>query len=440
MICFKAKAGGVIHGAVDLPGDKSISHRAIMFSALADGVSHVHGLLEGEDVLATIDAFKAMGCSIEAIAGGGYRISGVGLEGLKPAQNAIDVGNSGTGMRLLMGLLSGQKFATKLIGDASLSKRPMRRVADPLNSMGAHIRTAADGTPPVHIDPARQLKGIRYAMPVASAQLKSAVLLAGLYAQGETVVIEPAPSRDHTERMLRSYGITVQQSDNVVSLAGGQRLHACDITVPRDISSAAFLMVAASIAPNSEIYLPAVGINPTRTGVIDILRAMGGDITLENTRTIGDEPVSDILVRHAPLSGINIPTELVPLAIDEFPALFIAAACASGRTILRGAEELRVKESDRIAVMVEAINALGGQAQATPDGVIIEGVTSFTGGISLPSCHDHRIAMSCVIAALRCTKDITITDCATVNTSFPHFAQLVSQVGLIVDTIEQYEK
>jgi 3-phosphoshikimate 1-carboxyvinyltransferase len=328
---FKIAPGGSLRGRLRVPGDKSISHRAIMLAAIADGETEVSGFLEGADSLATLAAFRAMGVMIEGPDQGRVRIAGVGLQGLREPAGPLDMGNSGTSMRLLCGLLSGQRFPSTLIGDASLSGRPMRRVTTPLGSMGARIRTSAQGTAPLHIAPAAQLVGIDYAMPMASAQVKSSLLLAGLYADGDTCVSEPAPTRDHTERMLSALGYAVRRDGDRVCLTGGGRLHAAPIAVPADISSAAFFLVGASIAPGSDLTLEQVGINPTRIGVINILREMGADLRVEHQRELGGEPVADIRVRAAALRGIEIPVDQVPLAIDEFPALFIAAACARGR-------------------------------------------------------------------------------------------------------------
>lgn len=356
---FIVKKGGKLQGNIRVPGDKSISHRSIMFGSIAEGVSHISGFLEGEDSLNTLRAFKAMGVKIEGPENGKVVINGVGMKGLNKPEHALDVGNSGTSMRLLSGLLSGQDFDLELCGDSSLSKRPMKRVTDPLSEMGARVSTAEGGKPPLKMTGGVRLTSIHYDMPMASAQVKSCVLLAGLYAEGKTCVTEPAITRDHTERMLNAFGWPVQTDGSTMCVEGPAKLIACDIDVPADISSSAFFMVGASIAKGSDILLEHVGINPTRTGVIDILRLMGADIELQNERTVGGEPVADIRVRSANLKGTVIPENLVPLAIDEFPAIFIAAACAEGETIVTGAEELRVKESDRIQVMVDGLQALG---------------------------------------------------------------------------------
>ena len=429
---FEVKAGGALTGTFRVPGDKSISHRSIMLGSLAEGVTNVSGFLEGEDSLATLNAFRAMGVVIEGPSNGDVKIHGVGLHGLKKPEKELDVGNSGTSMRLLAGLLSAQDFDVTMVGDASLNKRPMRRVTVPLAQMNTVVETNDDGTPPLTIKGGKKLNGFHYDMPIASAQVKSCILLAGLYADGDTCVTEPAPTRDHTERMLRGLGYDVITNGNKICLTGGGQLTAANIDVPADISSATFFMVGASIAEGSDITLEHVGINPTRIGVINILRLMGGDITILNEREVGGEPVADIRVRSAKLKGIQIPEEQVPLAIDEFPALFVAAACAEGETILTGAKELRVKESDRIQVMADGLAILGIDAKPTEDGIVItpNNKTTPFGSGTVDSHGDHRIAMSFAIAALRASGTITITDCANVNTSFPGFVGLSKQAGL----------
>jgi 3-phosphoshikimate 1-carboxyvinyltransferase len=429
-LVFLANPGGKLSGRIRVPGDKSISHRSIMLGSLAEGTTHVEGFLEGEDALATLQAFRDMGVVIEGPHHGRVTIHGVGMNGLKAPAGPLYMGNSGTSMRLLSGLLAAQPFDTTLTGDASLSKRPMNRVAKPLREMGAVIETGPEGRPPLMIKGGQRLTGMDYEMPMASAQVKSCLLLAGLYAAGTTSVTEPAPTRDHTERMLRGFGYPVTVDGSTASVTSGHKLTATHIEVPADISSAAFFLVAGSIAEDSELVLEHVGINPTRTGVIDILKLMGGDITLENQREVGGETVADIRVRSAKLKGIDIPEDLVPLAIDEFPVLFVAASVAEGRTVLRGAEELRVKESDRIQVMADGLIALGVKAEPTPDGIIIEG-GSISGG-EVWAHGDHRIAMSFSVASLRATAPIRIHDCANVATSFPNFLALSAQVGIRV--------
>jgi 3-phosphoshikimate 1-carboxyvinyltransferase len=429
-IRFRVRAGGQLAGRLRVPGDKSISHRSIMLGSLAAGRTEVNGFLQGEDSLATLAAFRAMGVPISGPDAGRVQIEGVGLHGLQAPAAALNLGNSGTSMRLMTGLLAGQTFATTLTGDVSLSSRPMKRVVGPLTAMGAHIETTAAGTAPLAIHGGVSLHGIDYDMPVASAQVKSCLLLAGLYARGQTCISEPAMTRDHTERMLAGMGYPVQHSGSRVCVEGGHSLHGITIDVPADISSAAFFLVGASIAPGSELLLVHVGMNPTRTGIIDILRRMGADIRVINERDAGGEPVADLQVRSAPLQGIDIPAELVPLAIDEFPVIFIAAACAQGRTVLTGAGELRVKESDRIQVMADGLQALGIDAQATPDGMIIDG--GVIGGGHVDSHGDHRIAMAFAMAALRARGEIEISNCANVNTSFPGFVAQASQAGLAI--------
>jgi len=431
-IDYVVQAGGKLTGRVRVPGDKSISHRSVMLGSLAEGTTRVTGLLEGEDVLSTLGAFRAMGVQAEGPDHGRLVIRGVGLRGLKAPAHPLDMGNSGTAMRLMAGILAGQAFDSELVGDASLSQRPMKRVADPLGKMGAVIATADGGRPPLRIKGGQKLRAIDYKMPMASAQVKSCLLLAGLYAGGETAVTEPAPTRDHTERMLRGFGYAVQTAGARISLRGGGRLKACDIDVPADISSATFFLVGASIAPGSDVVLEHVGINPTRIGVINILKLMGANLELQNSREVGGEPVADIRVRAAPLRGVRIPGDQVPLAIDEFPALFIAAACASGETTLTGAHELRVKESDRIAVMAQGLQRLGIAARETPDGIVIQG-GNMQGG-EVDSHGDHRIAMSFAMAALRATGPVTVRDCKNVDTSFPGFVELARRAGLEIDS------
>ena len=428
-VIFRVRPAGPIVGDIRVPGDKSMSHRSIMLGALAEGVTEVNGFLEGEDSLATVQAFRAMGVTIDGPNNGFVRIHGVGMNGLQAPRGPIYLGNSGTGMRLFSGLLAAQAFDSELVGDASLTKRPMGRVADPLRAMGAVIDTAEGGRPPLKIRGSQPLAGIHYDMPVASAQVKSCLLLAGLYADGITSVTEPAPTRDHTERMLEGFGYHVHRDDATSSVSGGGKLVACNIDVPADISSAAFFLVAGSIAPDSDLTLRHVGMNLTRVGVINILRLMGANIDVSNERAMGGEPVADVRVRYTPLKGIDIPEREVPLAIDEFPVLFIAAACAEGRTTLRGAEELRVKESDRIQAMADGLAAVGVNTTVTPDGIIIDGGQAMTGGI-VDSHGDHRIAMSFAVASLRAKGEIVINDCANVATSFPGFVELAQQVGM----------
>ena len=420
-----------LQGNVVVPGDKSVSHRSMMLSVIAEGTSHIRGFLEGEDTRATAAVLAQLGVSIEAPSAGERIVRGVGLHGLRGSSQPLDCGNAGTGMRLLTGLLAGQAFDSTLIGDESLSKRPMRRVTDPLAKMGAQI-DSQDGLPPLHVRGGRSLHGIRYELPVASAQVKSALLLAGLYAEGSTEVIEPHPTRDYTESMLAAFGWPITFSPGYAKLEGGHRLRATDVVVPADFSSSAFFLVAASIVPGSVLRLPAVGLNPRRTGLLEALRLMGADIRVENQSESGGEAVGDLIVRHAPLRGIELPEALVPDMIDEFPALFIAAAVAKGRTIVRGAAELRVKESDRIATMAAGMRALGVSIEETPDGAIIDG--GAIGGGAVDSHGDHRIAMSFAAAGLAAQGAITIRDCANVATSFPGFVELANGCGFALST------
>lgn len=430
---FTVQPGGKLTGSLRVPGDKSISHRSIMLGSLAEGVTEVSGFLEGEDALATLAAFRAMGVRIDGPDNGKVTIHGVGLHGLQAPDKDLYVGNSGTSIRLLSGLLAGQAFNVTMSGDASLSKRPMQRVTEPLALMGAQI-DSNDGKPPLTIHGGKALKGIDYQLPMASAQVKSCLLLAGIYADGETSVTEPAPTRDHTERMLTGMGYPVKVNGNRISIQGGGKLTAAKIDVPADISSATFFMVGAAIAPGSDITLQHVGINPTRIGIINILRLMGANITLSNEQLTGGEPVADIRVRYAPLHGIQIPEDQVPLAIDEFPAIFIAAACAQGETVLTGAEELRVKESDRIQVMADGLQTLGIDARPTADGMVIQSGVIGSGEIN--SHGDHRIAMSFAMAALQAGGSIQINDCANVATSFPGFVELAKSAGLNIEAID----
>ena len=429
---FIVSPGGSLQGRVRVPGDKSISHRFVILAALAKGLSEASGFLEGEDTIATANAFRAMGVTIEGPEAGRLRVKGAGLRGLVAPPNALDMGNSGTAMRLMAGALAGQSFDTRLSGDDSLLRRPMARIAEPLRAMGARIDTSPEGTPPLQIHGAQgALRAIDYVMPVASAQLKSSLLLAGLYAAGRTCVTEPAPTRDHTARMLSAFGHGVSKSNARICIDGGADLTCARIEVPADISSAAFFMVGAAISRGSDVLLENVGVNPTRTGVIDILTAMGADISLENPRTAGGEPVADIRVRAAPLKGIEVAESLVPLAIDEFPAIFVAAACAAGETRVTGAAELRVKESDRIAAMASGLQALGVAATPTPDGMCIKG--GGIGGGRVNSAGDHRVAMAFAMAALAAEGTVTVEDCANVDTSFPGFAALAAAAGLGID-------
>ena len=509
-IDYVVHPSGPLRGEIRVPGDKSISHRAVMLGAIADGDTRIRGLLEGEDVLATVAAFRSMGVEIEGPHDGEVVIHGVGREGLREPAAAIDLGNSGTAMRLIAGLLAGQRFGSTLVGDASLSRRPMRRITEPLTRMGARIGTAHGGTPPLTIRPAGRLAPIDYASPVASAQVKSCILLAGLCADGRTCVTEPAPARDHTERMLAAFGADVTREDasaregtpslrgeaaaasarqgapslegasphageaekaearegmpsredapsrglqdrrrgdregapslegalacagSRICIEGGGRLAAVEIDVPGDISSAAFFLAAAAGRPGSDLLIRDVGVNPTRAGILAILERMGADVTRSNPRTAGGEPVADLRVRGTELRGVDVDPALVPLAIDEFPAVFVAAAGARGVTRVTGAGELRVKESDRIAVSAAALAALGVPAQATGDGMVIEG-GAMSGG-EVDSAADHRIAMA--FATVSAGAPVRVRNCRNVATSFPGFEAVADAVGLHVEVVD----
>ena len=426
-----ATPGTALHGEITVPGDKSISHRAVMFAALADGCSRIDGFLEGEDTRATAHIFEQMGVRFETPSASTRIVHGVGVDGLKAPQQVLDCGNAGTGMRLLAGLLAGQRFNSTLVGDDSLNKRPMRRVTEPLARMGARIDTTVNGTPPLQVHGGAALQGIDYHLPVASAQIKSAVLLAGLYADGQTSVVEPHPTRDYTERMLRAFGVDIDFSPGRASLHGGQRLRATDVVVPADFSSAAFFLVAASIIPGSQLLLRQVGLNPRRTGLLDALKLMGADITAHNPGEQGGEVVADLLVRYAPLQGAVIPGSLVPDMIDEFPALFIAAAAARGQTVISDAAELRVKESDRLAAMATGLRNLGVRVDEVADGATIHGGPIGPGGIQAHG--DHRIAMAFAIAGQLASGPVRVNDVANVATSFPGFDALARGCGFALE-------
>jgi 3-phosphoshikimate 1-carboxyvinyltransferase len=432
---FKAHPAMRVFGTLSVPGDKSISHRALMLSGIAEGVSEVSGFLASEDCLASLAAMRALGVRIEQISATHVLIHGVGMHGLQGAGRALDMGNAGTAIRLFTGLLSAQKFDSQLIGDASLMKRPMERVAKPLREMGADVRTR-NGTPPVDIGGMRRLKGIDYQMPIASAQVKSAILLAALYAAEPTTITAPAQSRDHSERMLKSCGVELDIDGLRVTLHPPPRLISQHIIVPGDFSSAAFFIVAGLLAAPAEgLLIRNVGLNPTRTGLLTILRSMGANIEILNPRESAAEPAADLRVLASALHGVRVPKDLVSLAIDELPVLFIAAACAQGETWVTGAEELRVKESDRIAAMSAGLTALGVAHSALPDGMHIMGRgqgCAFTSG-EVDSFGDHRIAMSFAIASLRAAGAIEIRDVANVATSFPGFVPLAQSVGLAIN-------
>ena len=416
-----------------MPGDKSISHRAVILAALADGTSIIRDLLESTDVLATVSAFRQLGVKIEGPRDGALWVDGVGLDGLSAPTRPLDMGNSGTAMRLLAGVLVGQDFESTLVGDASLSQRPMGRIIDPLTRMGAKISGVQDDTPPLKIRPTKALRAIDYSMPVASAQVKSALLLAGAYANGATTITESAVTRDHTERMLTGFKYSGQVGRQPIKIEGRGRLSACEITVPGDLSSAAFFVVGATISEGSSVRLENIGINGTRSGVLDILREMGANIQLESKRVICGEEVADLVISHSSLNGISIGPELVSRSIDEFPAIAIAAACATGRTTIRGAEELRVKETDRIRAVVQGLNALNIEAVELEDGMVITGGELKSGNVN--SFQDHRIAMAFSIAGAATQGSIRIADCGNVETSFPDFVSQAAGCGLNI--IEQ---
>jgi 3-phosphoshikimate 1-carboxyvinyltransferase len=433
---WRLAPGGAVTGAFSVPGDKSISHRALMLGALAEGQTRISGFLAGEDCLATARALAALGVRIERPSDTEVRVEGRGRGGLAPSSAPLDLGNAGTAMRLMMGVLAPQSFDSTLIGDASLMRRPMERVAEPLREMGARIETQ-QGRPPVRIHGTPHLRGITYKLPVASAQVKSALLLAGLSASGRTELTEPAPSRDHTERMLRAFGVRLPQERGVVSLEGGQSLRATTVAVPADFSSAAFFLVAGVLAAVDGLRLTNIGVNPTRTGLLELLQLMGADVrVLPHPGTTGHdvEPVADIEVRAGTLRGITVPAALVPLAIDELPVFFIAAAAASGETVVRGAGELRVKESDRLAAMAAGLEVLGVEHELLPDGMRIRGRAEFSGGV-IDSLGDHRIAMAFAIAALRARAPVEIADVANVATSFPGFEECARRAGLGLTTL-----
>ena len=413
---------------VTVPGDKSVSHRALMLGSIAEGQTEVSGFLAGEDCLATLAAMRALGVEIAQPSPTRMTIEGVGRNGLREARGDLDLGNSGTAMRLMAGLLAGQTFSSTLTGDESLNGRPMGRIIKPLTMMGAAIDSDCDGTPPLQITGGLRLKGIHYEMPVASAQVKSSVLLAGLYADGTTSVTEPAVTRDHTERMLGSMGVKLGRDNGTVSLAGRQALRGCQVEVPADLSSAAFIMLAVVLADNADVLITNVGVNPTRTGVIDILQAMGADIRLENPRLLGEEPVADIRVTSSNLSGGEVDPGLVSLAIDEFPVLFLAAAAARGKTVFSGIGELRVKESDRIAAMADGMRRLGIRVDESTDGAVVHG-GQFQGG-TVESFGDHRIAMSLALAGTVADDEVVVENVAAVDTSFPGFAECMASIGV----------
>lgn len=427
-----------LSGTVTVPGDKSISHRSLMLSALAIGESRVEGLLEGEDVLATAAAMRAMGADIVRDDDGVWHIDGVGVGGLLQPETALDMGNSGTSTRLLMGLLASHDLTATFIGDASLSKRPMGRVIEPLSAMGAEFTGSPGGRLPLTLRGLSPAVPIEYRLPVASAQVKSAVLLAGLNTPGITRVIEPIATRDHSERMLKGFGadLTVEiDSDGarVISLVGEAELQPQNIVVPGDPSSAAFPMVAALLVPGSRVTIGNVGLNPTRAGLIDLLREMGGNIEIVNARDVGGEPVGDLIVTASALNGVEPDPARAPSMIDEYPVAFVAAAMAQGRSVFRGLEELRVKESDRLTAMANGLRLIGARVEETADGLIIDGTGGelLTGGGPVATLLDHRIAMSFAVAGLVSRNGVTVDDMRPVATSFPGFVDLLRAIGAV---------
>jgi len=432
---FRVTPSKASSAVVAVPGDKSVSHRALMLGSVAEGQSNVTGFLPGEDCLATMAAMRQLGVTIEQQSQSEISIQGVGLHGLQAPEEHLDLGNSGTAMRLMAGLLAGQAFDSVLTGDESLSGRPMGRIIYPLTMMGAAIESDCDGTPPLQISGGLRLNGIRYEMPVASAQVKSSILLAGLYAEGATEIIEPAAARDHTERMLKSMGVYVYVSGRRIGINRVHRLNACDIKVPADLSSAAFLILAALLSEDSDILIRNVGINPTRIGVIDILQEMGADIRFERPQLFGSEPVTDIRVRSSQLQGGTVDPGLVSLAIDEFPVLFVAAAAAKGKTTFSGLEELRVKESDRIAAMAAGLQSLGIDVEEKADGAIVHG-GRFKGGTA-ESFGDHRVAMSLAIAGTVADGEVMVRNVAAVDTSFPGFGACMASIGTNIEVVEE---
>lgn len=428
-------ASGRLRGTLRVPGDKSISHRALMLSALAVGESRVSGLLEGEDVLATAAALRAMGATIERAGAGEWRIHGVGVGGLMQPTGALDMGNSGTSARLLMGLVASHDITACFVGDASLSKRPMGRVIDPLSMTGAEFTASPGGRLPLMLRGLCPAVPISHRLAVASAQVKSAILLAGLNTPGITEVIEPVPTRDHSERMLRGFGADISvevdaDGARTIRLVGEAELRPQTIEVPGDPSAAAFPVVAALITPGSEVTVTHVGMNPTRSGLYQMLEAMGAELTYSNKREVGGEPVADITARHSALRGIEVPPDIAPSMIDEFPVFFVAAAMASGRTVTSGLDELRVKESDRLAQMAAGLSAIGARVEEREDGLIIEGSggEAFPGGATIASALDHRIAMSFAIAAQNSRAAVTVDDVSPIATSFPGFEAMLAQL------------
>ena len=438
MNSFIINGPGVLRGSITLPGDKSISHRAVILGAIAQGRTTIEGMLESEDVLSTVNALRNMGVKIVHHKEDGMVVEGVGLYGLKDPGQALNMGNSGTAMRLMAGVLVGQSFPSTLVGDDSLSQRPMARVVEPLRALGADISVQNAGHPPIQIKPVKQLRGVDYVMPVASAQVKSAFLLAALCAEGVSRVKEPTQTRDHTERMLRGFGHSISQQGDWIRVIGGMELSGVKLVVPGDLSSAAFFIVGAAIATESEIILKNVGVNPTRTGVIEILQQMGARIDCLNKKSVCGEPTADLVVSSSPLRGVKIEMHQVARAIDEFPILSIAAACARGKTTLHGAEELRVKESDRIRSIVSGLSELGISVEERPDGYAVTGGEILPGEVN--SLSDHRIAMAFAIAGLVVSGSICIHDTVNVRTSFPEFVELASSMGMPIQEQSEFHR
>ena len=434
MTALTARPSGPLSGEALVPGDKSLSHRALMLGALAVGETRISGLLEGEDVLATAAALRALGAEANRLGDGEWQVFGRGVSGLHEPAEVLDFGNAGTGARLMMGVLAGQPLTAVLTGDASLRSRPMGRVIEPLTQMGVRFEAREGGRLPATLIAPERLLPISYRSPVASAQIKSAVLLAGLAAPGETTVIEPLPSRDHSERMLAAFGADVRSAQtgegHAVTVSGEAELTAREVGIARDPSSAAFPLVAALLVPGSRVTLPGIGVNPLRTGLLDTLAEMGAKIAYENRREEAGEPLADLVAEAGPLKGVEVPAERAPTMIDEYPILAVAAACAEGRTVMRGLAELRVKESDRLAAMAEGLAACGVAVETGEDFLVVEGKgRPPAGGATVPSRLDHRIAMSFLVLGLAAARPVSVDDAGPIETSFPGFAALMQGLG-----------
>lgn len=426
---YKTTTADRVEGTIKIPGDKSISHRSLIFSSLAEGRSYIEGLLESEDCINTMKAFRAMGVQIKRKDHGSYIIDGVGLSGLKEPDDIIYCGNSGTTMRLLTGLLSAQNFYSVLTGDHSLHKRPMDRVIIPLTSMGAQIWARKNKFAPISIK-GQELSGLNYESPVASAQVKTSILLAGLYSRGDIKITEPGSSRDHTERMLRSIGVELDIKDHTIVMNNKKKKHleAQEINIPGDISSAAFFIAAALITHDSEIIIENIGINPTRSGFLTIVKEMGANIDIFNKRNAGGEPVADLRVKSSDLKGVSISGDIIPTLIDEIPLLAVLSTQAEGRTVIQDAEELRVKESDRIRTTCEGLKAIGVKVEELENGMIIDGPSKLKGDVKIDCLYDHRIAMSFIIAGLVSETPLVIENSEAINTSFPEFPELIKEI------------